>query len=73
MASGIMREAMASPGWRPSMLALLRYAYVERNSMDRAARLLGLGEGDSARRQAARLKGRALDLIRAAMEAREAA
>jgi hypothetical protein len=71
LANGIMRRAMASRGWRPEMLPLLRFAYVERGSMERAARLLELGEGDSARRQAARLKGRALDLIRGSMGLKE--
>ncbi len=71
LANGIMRRAMASRGWRPEMLPLLRFAYVERGSMERAAQLLELGEGDSARRQAARLKGRALDLIRGAMGLKE--
>ena len=73
IAGGIMRRAVSSPGWRPVMLPLLRLAYVERASMDRAAQLLALGDGDSARRQAARLKHRALELIRGAMESREEA
>ncbi|MDY0059810.1 MAG: hypothetical protein RBU45_08380 [Myxococcota bacterium] len=73
LANGIMRKAMASRGWRPEMLPLLWLAYVERGSMDRAAQLLALGEGDSARRQAARLKGRALDLIRAVIAPQEQA
>jgi len=73
LANAILCRAMASPGWRPVMLPLLRLAYIERNSMDRAAQLLGLGDGDSARRQAARLKGRALDLIRGAMGLKEVA
>ena len=73
LANGIMRKAMASRGWRPEMLPLLRLAYVERDSMDRAAQLLALGEGDSARRQAARLKGRALELIRSVMGQQEQA
>lgn len=68
MANGVMRRAMATKGWRPEMLALLWVALIERGSMERAARALGLGDDDSARRQAARLKGRALDLIRGAME-----
>lgn len=71
LANGIMRKAMTRPGWRPEMLPLLWLAYVQRDSMDRAAQLLDLGEGDSARRQAARLKGRALDLIRGAMGLKE--
>jgi len=73
MAGGIMRKAMSRQGWRPEMLPLLWVAYVERGSMDRAAQLLELGEGDSARRQASRLKGRALELIRGAMESKEEA
>jgi len=73
MANGIMRQAMAGPGWRREMLQVLWVAYVERGSMDHAAQLLALGEGDSARRQASRLKGRALDLIRGAMGLKEEA
>jgi len=73
MANGIMRKAMASRGWRPEMLPLLRLACIERDSMDRAAQLLELGQGDSARRQAARLKSRALELIRAVMAPQEQA
>jgi len=73
MANGVMRRAMARPGWRPEMLPLLWVACVERGTMERAAQLLELGEGDSARRQAARMKGRALDLIRSALGMQEAA
>ena len=71
LANGIMRRAMARPGWRQEMLPLLRFAVIERGSMERAAQLLDLGEGDSARRQASRLRGRALDLIRGAMGLKE--
>ena len=72
-AAGIMRQAMATPGWRPAMLPVLWVAFVERGSMDHAAQRLALGEGDSARRKAARLRGRALDLIRCVLGQQEAA
>jgi len=75
MANGTMRRAMASPRWCKEMLPVLRVAFIERGSMESAAQRLELGEGDSARRQASRLKARALDLIREAMkpDAKEAA
>ena len=68
MANGIMHRAMAGPRWRPEMVPVLWVAFIERGSMERAAWLVELGEDDSARRQASRLKGRALDLIRGALE-----
>lgn len=68
-ADTILRRAMASTGWCDEMLTVLRVVLVEGRSCRKAAELAGLGDDDSAERQAGRLRDRALGIVRGCMGA----